>query len=52
LEVSFSISVNYLAGNTGLASALLATLLLSMSFQILIVVVVHRHYGKRRRSCS
>jgi hypothetical protein len=28
----FSISVNYLAGNTGLASALLATVLLSMSF--------------------
>ena len=44
----FSISVNYLAGNTGLASALLATVLLSMSFQILIVVVVHRQHGKRR----
>jgi hypothetical protein len=43
-----SISVNYLAGNTGLASALLATVLLSMSFQILIVVIVHRHHGKRR----
>jgi hypothetical protein len=44
----FSISVNYRAGNTGLASALLATVLLSMSVQILIVVVVHRHHGKRR----
>jgi hypothetical protein len=44
----FSVSVNYLAGNTGVASALLATVLLSMSFQILIVVVVHRHHGKRR----
>jgi hypothetical protein len=44
----FSISVNYRAGNTGLASALLATVLLSMSFQILIVVVAHRHHGKRR----
>jgi hypothetical protein len=38
-----SVSVNYLAGKTGLASALLATVLLSLSFQILIVVVVHRH---------
>ena len=45
---AFSVSVNYRAGNTGLASALLATVLLSMSFQILIVVVVHRHHGKRR----
>ena len=44
----FSVSINYLAGNTGLASALLATVLLSMSFQILIVVVAHRHHGKRR----
>ena len=44
----FSVSVNYRDGNTGLASALLATVLLSMSFQILIVVVVHRHHGKRR----
>ncbi len=44
----FSISVDYLAGNNGLASALLATVLLSMSFQILIVVIVHRHHGKRR----
>jgi hypothetical protein len=44
----FSVSVNYRAGNTGLASALLATVLLSMSFQILIVVVVHRHHGKQR----
>jgi hypothetical protein len=44
----FSISVNYRDGNTGLASALLATVLLSMAFQILIVVVVHRHHGKRR----
>ncbi len=44
----FSLSVNYLAGNTGLASALLATVLLSMSVQILIVFVVHRHHGKRR----
>ena len=44
----FSVSVNYLAGNTGLASALLATVLLSMSLQILIVVVVHRHQGNRR----
>ncbi len=45
----FSISVNYRDGNTGLASALLATVLLSMSLQILIVVVVvHRHHGKRR----
>jgi hypothetical protein len=47
----FSVSVSYLAGNTGLASALLATVLLSMSFQILVVVFVHRHHGpgKRRR---
>jgi hypothetical protein len=44
----FSISVNYRDGNIGLASALLATVLLSMSVQILIVVVVHRHHGKRR----
>ncbi len=44
----FSVSFNYRAGNTGLASALLATVLLSMSFQILIVVVAHRHHGKRR----
>ncbi len=44
----FSISVNYRAGNTGLASTLLATVVLSMSVQILIVVVVHRHHGKRR----
>ncbi len=44
----FSILVNYLAGNTGLASALLATVLLSMSFQVLVVVVAHRHHGKRR----
>ncbi len=44
----FSISVDSLAGNNGLASALLATVLLSMSFQILIVVIVHRHHGKRR----
>ena len=44
----FSVSVNYRAGNTGLASALLATVLLSMSVQILIVIVVHRHHGKRR----
>ncbi len=33
---AFSVSVNYRAGNTGLASALLATVLLSMSVQILI----------------
>jgi hypothetical protein len=44
----FSVSVSYLAGNTGLASALLATVLLSMSLQIVIVVVVHRHHGRRR----
>jgi hypothetical protein len=47
----FSISVNYRAGNTGLASALLAllaTVLLSMAFQILVVVVAHRHHGRRR----
>ncbi len=44
----FSVSVNYRAGNTGLASGLLATVLLSMSVQILIVVVAHRHHGKRR----
>jgi len=44
----FSISVNYRDGNIGLASALLATVLLSMSFQILFVVVAHRHHCKRR----
>ena len=44
----FSVSVNYRDGNIGLASALLATVLLSMSFQILFVVVAHRHHGKRR----
>jgi hypothetical protein len=44
----FSVAVNYRDGKTGLASALLATVLLSMSFQILIVVVAHRHHGKRR----
>jgi hypothetical protein len=44
----FSVSVNYRAGNIGLASALLATVLLSMSVQILIVVINHRHHGKRR----
>jgi hypothetical protein len=37
----FSISVSYLAGNTGLASALLATVLLSMSVQI-VVADTHR----------
>jgi hypothetical protein len=41
----FSISVNYRDGNTGLASALLAAVLLSMSIQIL---VAHRHHGKGR----
>jgi hypothetical protein len=44
----FSVWVNYRAGNTGLASALLATVLLSMSVQILLVVIVHRHHGKQR----
>ncbi len=44
----FSVSVNYRAGNTGLASALLAAVLLSMSLQILVVIVAHRHHGKRR----
>ena len=44
----FSVSVNYRDGNTGLASALLATVLLSMSVQILIVVLAHRHHDKRR----
>jgi hypothetical protein len=44
----FSVSVNYRAGNTGLASGLLATVVLSMAFQILLLVVVHRHHGKRR----
>ena len=44
----FSVSVNYRDGKTGLASALLALVVLSMSFQILVVVVVHRHHGKRR----
>ena len=44
----FSVSINYRDGNTGLASALLATVLLSMSVQILFVVVAHRHHGKRR----
>jgi hypothetical protein len=44
----YSVSVNYQEGNIGLASALLATVLLSMSLQILIVVVNHRHQGKRR----
>ena len=44
----YSVSVNYQEGNIGLASALLATVLLSMSLQILIVLVNHRHHGKRR----
>jgi hypothetical protein len=44
----FSVSVNYHDGNIGLASALLATVLFSMSLQILIVLVNHRHHGKRR----
>jgi hypothetical protein len=44
----FSFSINYRDGNLGLASALLAAVLLSMAFQILIVVVAHRHHGKRR----
>jgi hypothetical protein len=43
----FSVSVNYRDGNIGLASALLATVLLSMSLQMLIVLVNHRHHGKR-----
>ncbi len=44
----YSVSVNYQEGNIGLASALLATVLLSMFLQILIVLVNHRHHGKRR----
>jgi len=44
----FSISVNYHDGNIGLASALLATVLLSMSLQMIIVLINHRHHGKRR----
>ena len=44
----FSVSVNYHDGNIGLASALLATVLLSMSLQMIIVLINHRHHGKRR----
>jgi hypothetical protein len=45
---AFSVSVNYRDGNIGFASGLLAAVLLSMAFQILIVVLAHRHHGKRR----
>jgi hypothetical protein len=44
----YSVSINYQEGNIGLASALLATVLLSMFLQMLIVLVNHRHHGKRR----
>jgi hypothetical protein len=44
----YSVSVNYQEGNIGLASALLATVMLSMSLQMIIVLVNHRHHGKRR----
>ncbi len=42
----YSVSINYRAGRTGLASGLLATVLLSMLFQTVIVCVAHRHHGK------
>jgi hypothetical protein len=42
----YSVSIYYRAGRTGLASGLLATVLLSMLFQTVIVCVVHRHHGK------
>jgi hypothetical protein len=44
----YSVSINYQEGNIGLAAALLATEILSMSLQILDVIVNHRHRGKRR----
>ncbi len=44
----FSVSVNYQDGNIGLASALLATVMLSMSLQTIIVLINHQHHGKRR----
>ena len=42
----YSVSINYRAGRTGLASGLLSTVLLSMLFQTVIVFVAHRHHGK------
>ena len=42
----YSVSINYRAGRTGLASGLLSTILLSMLFQTVIVCVAHRHHGK------
>jgi hypothetical protein len=42
----YSVSTYYRNGNTGLASGLLSTVLLSMAFQTAIVCVVHRHHGK------
>ena len=39
--------VYYLAGETGVASALLATVIVSMMLQICLVIFVHRHRGFR-----
>ena len=42
----YSVSINYRAGRTGLASGLLSTVLLSILLQTVTVCVAHRHHGK------